>query len=145
MQLGVVLAVVDDDLDGQRRLGGGAQPRDAGADLEAGVRAVQRLALLAREQLGERLGRGLDRVGRPVQVTAPLLVGEGGPGRLRGDGGVDGALEIGDVLHGGGADELARRGVVHVAGRPRRRRDRLEEAVVAFHGFLHSESPVETG
>ena len=63
VQLGVGLAVVDDGLAGQRGGRGGAEPGRAGADLEAGVRAVERLALLPGEQLGERLGGRLDRVG----------------------------------------------------------------------------------
>ena len=79
MHLCVGLAVVDDDLDGQRGAGWHARPRHAAANLEASVRAVERLALLTRQNLGERLGVRLDRVGDLVQVADALLVAERRP------------------------------------------------------------------
>jgi hypothetical protein len=60
-QLGVGFPVVEHGLARQRGGGGGAQPRRARTDLEPGVGTVEGLALLAGQQLGERLGRGLDR------------------------------------------------------------------------------------
>src|SRR5690606_37270422 len=89
---GGAAVVVDEDLGLEEEGGGRAQPGGTGADLEAGVGAVERLALLAGEELGEGLGVGLDGVGRAAEQLAALLVAAGGPLRLdptgRRDGGV---------------------------------------------------------
>ena len=85
----------------------GAQPGGAGPDLEAGVGPVQRLALLAREQLGQRLGVGLDGVGGPVQQGAACLVAQCVPFRLRRTGGGDGGLKVRDLVFRCAAHQFA--------------------------------------
>jgi len=59
----VQVLVVDEHLRLEHRGGVGAQPGRARTDLEAGVGAVQRLALFAREQAGQWFGVRVDRVG----------------------------------------------------------------------------------
>ena len=94
VQFGVGFAVVHHGLRGQFGRGGGAQPGGAGADLEAGVGAVERLALLPGEQHGQCLGGAFDGVGRPEQRGAAGFVAQGGPSRLGGGGGGDGAFQV---------------------------------------------------
>ena len=65
-QLRVRLAVIDDDLRLKRSRRRRAQPSRARADLEPGVGPVERLALLAREQRGQRLGIRVHSVGGSV-------------------------------------------------------------------------------
>ena len=82
MQLGVRFAVVHDHLGLEFGGGGGAEPGGAGADLEAGVGAVEGFALLAGEQLGEFLGGAFDGVGGLEQRGGPRVVAQGSPRRL---------------------------------------------------------------
>ena len=140
MQLGVGFAVVDDGLRVQRGAGGGAQPGGAGADLEAGVGAVERLALLAGEQLGECLGGAFDGVGGPEQGGAPGVVAQRRPGRLGGCGGGDCVLEVLDGVDRRFADDLAGGGVKDGPGFAGVRGDRGEKGIVGFHGYSTSSS-----
>ena len=94
VQFGAGFAVVHHGFRVQRGAGGGAEPGGAGADLEAGVRAVERLALLAGEQPGEFLGGAFDGVGGPEQRGGPGVVAQRRPGRLRGCGGGDRRFEV---------------------------------------------------
>src|SRR5690606_2086685 len=96
----------DEDLGLEEEGGGRAQPGGTGADLEAGVGAVERLALLAGEELGEGLGVGLDGVGRAAEQLAALLVAAGGPLRLDPTGRRDGGVEVRGGVLGRVADEL---------------------------------------
>ena len=115
VQLGVAFAVVDDDLAARARGGGGAQPRGAGADLEAGVGPVQRLALLARQQLG-RAPRRSRRSRRPRAAGAhPRPRRSAGPGGLRVAGPGDRGVEVGDGADRCAADDLAGRGIEDLA------------------------------
>ena len=75
MDLGVGLLVIQDRSSGQWRGCRRAEPAGAGADLEARVGSVEGLALLAAQELGERLGRSLDRVRGTKQELDSLLVG----------------------------------------------------------------------
>ena len=70
VQLGVGFAVVHHDFGVQRGGGGGAQPSCARADLESRVRAVQRLALLTGEELGEFFGVSVRRRRRPCSSAS---------------------------------------------------------------------------
>jgi hypothetical protein len=111
VQFRVGVAVVEHGAARELGGGGGAQPGRAGAHLEAGACAVERLALLAGQQLGQRLGRRLDRVGRAQQEVDALGVGAGGPRRLRGAGSDDGGVEVLGGPVGDPAHDLARRRV----------------------------------
>ena len=108
VQFGAGLAVVHHGFRVQRRGGGRAEPGGAGADLEAGVGAVERLALLAGEQPGEFLGGAFDGVGGPEQRGGAGVVAQRGPGRLRGGRGGDGVLEVLDGVDRGFADGARR-------------------------------------
>ena len=107
VQLGAAALVVDQDLRLELEGRGGAQPGRARADLEAGVGAVQRLALLAGEQHRERLGACLDGVGGFQERGGPGLVAQGSPCRLSGPGCVDGVLEVCDCVYRCFADRLS--------------------------------------
>ena len=111
VQFGAGFAVVHHGFGVQRRAGGDAEPGGAGADLEAGVRAVQRFALLAGEQAGEFLGGAFDGVGGLEQRGGPGVVAQRSPGRLRGGCGGDGGFEVLD-----GVDRCFARPAVPVAG-----------------------------
>ena len=134
VQLGVGLAVVDHGLRLERGGGGGAQPGGAGADLEAGVRAVERLALFAGEQRGEFLGGAFDGVGGLEQGRGPGVVAQRGPGRLRGLCGGDGLLQVLDGVDRSLPDRFAGGRVQDGPGRTGGRGDRGEKGVVGFHG-----------
>ena len=140
VQFGAGFAVVHHGFGVQRRGGGGAQPGGAGADLEAGVRAVERLALLAGEQPGEFLGGAFDGVGGLQQRGGPGVVAQRGPGRLRGCGGGDGLLEVLDGVDRGFADRLPGGRVKDRPGLTGHRGDRGEKGVVGFHGYSTSSS-----
>lgn len=111
MQFGAGLAVIDEGFGLQRCAGRGAQPGRAGAHFEAGVRAVQRFALLAGKQLGEFLCVGLDGVGCFQECCGPGLVPKRCPCRLGGQGIVDGVLKVRDGVDGCFADGFACGGV----------------------------------
>ena len=81
VQFGAGFAVVHHGFRVQGGGGGDAEPGGAGADLEAGVRAVERFALLAGEQAGEFLGGAFDGVGGPEERGGPGVVAQGGPRR----------------------------------------------------------------
>ena len=111
MQFGAGFAVVHHGFGGQFGGGGGAEPGGAGADLEAGVGAVERFALLAGEQPGEFLGGAFDGVGGLEQRGGPGVVAQGGPRRLRGRGGGDRAFQVLNGVDRGLPDRLAGGGV----------------------------------
>ena len=95
--------------------GGGIQPRRAGANLEAGVRAVERLTLLTGEQLHERFGIGLHRSRSLGEQLAALFVAKFGKALLRSACALNCSVE---VLHGvlrGAANYLTSGGVEDVA------------------------------
>ena len=107
MHLGVGGSVVHDDLGLEVEGRGGTQPGHGAADLEAGVRPVQRLALLAREQVCQRLGVCLDGVGRLVHQGAACRVAQRVPFRLRRMGGGDGSLKVRNLVFRSAAHQLA--------------------------------------
>ena len=111
VQFGVGFAVVDDGFRVQGCGGGGAEPGGAGADFEAGVGAVEGFALLAGEQAGEFFGGAFDGVGGLEERGGAGLVAQGGPGRLRRDGGGDRGLQVLDGVDRGLADHGAGGGV----------------------------------
>lgn len=117
-QLGVQVLVVDEHLRLEHRGGVGAQPGRARTDLEAGVGAVQRLALFAREQAGQWFGVRVDRVGGGDQQARALFVAERLPAGLRGLGTGDRGVEVVGALHGHATDDLAGGGVEDLAPLP---------------------------
>jgi hypothetical protein len=115
VELSVGLTVIDEnfgfELEGRVR----AQPGRAGTDLEAGVGPVEGFALFAREQLGQRLGGGFDRVGGLAQKLAALLGGARGPRRLSLARGGHSRIDVGRTAFPGASDDLAGGGVVDLA------------------------------
>ena len=139
VQFGAGFAVVHHGFGVQRRAGGGAEPGGAGADLEAGVGAVERFALLAGEQAGEFLGGAFDGVGGLEQRGGPGVVAQRGPRRLRGRGGGDGGSRSWTVWTGASPTGCPGGGVKDGPGFAGVRGDRGEQGVVGFHGVLHIE------
>ena len=108
VQFGVGFAVVHHSFRIERRGGGSAKPGGAGTDFEAGVGAVERLALLAGEEPGEFFGGAFDGVGCFHERSGPGVVAQGSPGGLRGSGGGDGGFEVLDRVNTCFSDSLAR-------------------------------------
>ena len=105
------LAIVDEDFWVEFEGGVGAQPGRAGPDLEAGIGSVERLALFAGEQLGQRLGGGFDGVGGLVQQVAAFGRGPRCPVGLDLAGGSDSGVDVGGAAFTGTTDNLAGGGV----------------------------------
>ncbi|CAH0270754.1 hypothetical protein SRABI83_03641 [Arthrobacter sp. Bi83] len=137
MQFCAGFAVVHDGFRLQRRSGGGAQPGGAGADFEAGVGAVQRLALLAGEQAGEFLGGAFDGVGSLQERGAPGVVAQRRPRRLGGRCGGNGLLQVLDAVDRRLTDCFSGGGVKDGPGFAGLRGDRGQQGIVGFHGVLH--------
>ena len=135
MQFGVGFAVVHHGFGLEFGGGGGAEPGGAGADFEAGVGAVERLALLAGEQPGEFLGGAFDGVGGLEQRGGPGVVAQSGPRRLCGRGGGDRRFKVFHGVDRGLADRLpggrVEDGPARLAGHCS---NAGKQGVVSFHG-----------
>jgi hypothetical protein len=109
---GAALAVVDEDLDGQRRAGGGPHPRGAARRLVPGAQPVHGLALLPAHHVGKLLGVRVDGVRRPHERGAALLVIQRGPAGLGFRGRVDRRRHVAGRAERDPSDHLAGRRVL---------------------------------
>ena len=93
---------------------GGIGERAGGQAHLDGSRQRHRHAHLVRDDLGDLVGAGAERLGDPGQQLAPLLAGGGGPAGEGGGGGLDGLVDVlgralgngGEDLFGGRVDDL---------------------------------------
>src|SRR5699024_5553127 len=106
-EFGVGLTVLDDDLGVELEGRVRAQPRGAGPDFETRIGPVERFALFAGEQLGQRLGGGFDRIGGGIEAVAALLRGLPGPFRLGPPSGGDCRIYLCRAALTGASDDLA--------------------------------------
>ena len=111
MQLGAGARRLEDHFGLECGVGGVADPCRAAAGLESSAGAVERLALLLRDDARQLLGVGVDLIGRAAQDRRALGVTERRPGGLRGPRGRDGSVQVVDAVDGRVAHRLAGRGV----------------------------------